>query len=36
MRWHMKSLPPAYRLYKHTGVKVYYKDILVGEYFVGL
>ena len=36
MRWHMKSVPPAYRLYNNTGVKVHYKDILVGEYFVGL
>ena len=35
MCWHMKSVPPAYRLYNNT-VPGAYKDILVGEYFVDL
>ncbi len=35
MRWHMKSVPPAYRGAR-IGAKVHYKDILIGEYFVDL
>ncbi len=35
MRWHMKSVPPAYRLYIRVS-KVHDKDILIGEYFVDL
>ena len=36
MRWHLKSVPLANRLYNNTVPSLHYNDILVGEYFVDL